>query len=436
MNETTSSMIRLAILGGSISLFGTIGAAAEKNEVISSATLQQCYQWAKARSEALKIRQEDIEQSKARGRAALGGALPNISWKFNDTWQEPQGVEKLESQGFSGFVEKEQAESKFSVEQPLFSGFREYSAWSGFKKERLRNALRLERASQELYEKTASAFYTVLSHQSDAENTQAAWTLAEERVQELRSFLRLGKARESEVFTAQAHAAALKAEIKQIQARIASAREELSFLTGKNISSLLLMDEISHPPVFESLGQAMIRAQGRTDLQAQREDVASKKLRIRYERGLYWPSADITGNYYLQRATFLDEIDWDVVLSLRMPIFQGGTVSAKVREAVSAYRQSLLTLEELERSIIHNVRKLHNELSAAVEETRSLEEAAEAAEKSYNALKKEYKLGLVTNLEVLEALDLLQSQKRASDTTRWKTKLLYIQLQVATEALP
>jgi len=396
-------------------------------------SLRQCYDWAKERSENLKIRREDVLQSEARGRAALGGAHPELSWELTDTWQDPHGVKELERKGFSGFVEKNQIESNFALKQPLFSGLREFSAYKGAKRERARNALLLDRASQELYEKTADAFYAVVGHETDRDNTDTALTLAQDRVKELSSFRRLGKARDSELFTSQARAAALKAELQQIQARIVTAREELSFLTGQNLNAAPLTDDIPNPPAFDTLDNALALARERTDLKAQREDVAAQKLRVRYQKGYYWPTADVTGNYYTQRAAFMDEIDWDVVLSLKVPFYQGGSVSARVREAQSAYRQAQLRLEEMERDAAYNVRSVHGQLAAAVEETRSLEEAADAAQKSYDALRDEYKLGLVTNLDVLQALDFLQEQKTARDAARLRAKRLFIQLNVAVE---
>src|SRR5258706_16417582 len=83
-------------------------------------TLRQCYAWAVAQSENLKIRQEDINQSSARSRSALGGAFPYLDWQFTDTWQDPKGVDTLDRQGFGGFVAKEQVDSKLSLKQPLF----------------------------------------------------------------------------------------------------------------------------------------------------------------------------------------------------------------------------------------------------------------------------------------------------------------------------
>ena len=182
--------------------------------------------------------------------------------------------------------------------------------------------------------------------------------------------------------------------------------------------------------------EVLSRLKDRSDLRAQKEDVAAKKWRIRYQKGFYWPTADLAGQYYTQRSTFLQDVDWDVVLSVQVPLFQGGTVSAAVREAQAAYRQSVLVLEEMERRAAHAVRRTHGELSAAVRETQALDEAARAAQKSYDALLEEYRLGLVTNLDVLQALDLLQAQKNAREAARLKAKRLFIQLNVAVEKMP
>ena len=402
----------------------------------SVVTLRQCYEWTREQNEDLKIWKETIEQSRFRARGALGSALPDIRWKWSETWQDPNGVDKLESKGFTGFVEKNQIESRFTATQPLFSGFREFSARAGFLHEGERDRLLLERAELELFERTAQAFYAVIGYETDRANTANAYELAEDRVKELRSFLRLGKARDSEVFTAKAHAAALKGELDQIDGNAFSARQELSFLTGHDLSTAVFQDENPLPNALPSLDYVLSQARERSDLRAQREDVAGRKLRMRYERGYYWPTADLTGNYYTKRATFLKDIDWDVILGVDVPIYQGGKVSASAREARSAYRQSLFTLQQMERRVDYNVKKTHGELVAAVQEANSMDEAAKAARQSYDALLKEYRLGLVTNLDVLQALDLLQAQQKSRDAAFIKAKRRRIQLNVAAGVLP
>jgi outer membrane protein TolC len=429
-----STQLRIPLLAFVLAIAAP--AAAQEPVALASATLRQCYDWATRRSEDLKIRQEDVLQSKARGHAAFGDALPHVEWEFNDTWQDPKGVDKLDRQGFGGFVEKNQKDSNFSVRQPIFSGLREFSARAGFEHQSVRDALLLERASKELFEQTANAFYAVVSLETEGQNTQTTLALAQDRIKELRSFQRLGKARESEIFTAEAHAAAIQANLQQIHGRLVSAREELSWITGQDLSSRPLLDEIPSPPAFGTLEDALAQAKNRTDLKAQMEDVEARRLQTRYEQGSYWPSADLTGRYYTQRATYLDAIDWDIVLALRVPLYQGGTVAARVREALSAHRQALWRLEEMERRVFASIRKTHSELTASLDETVSLQTAAQSAQKSYDALRKEYRLGLTTNLEVLEALDFLQTQKSAYDDARLRAKQLFLQLNVATEKMP
>lgn len=399
-------------------------------------TLRQCYEWARAQDEGLKSRREDVVQSQARARAAIGSALPDVSWEMTRTHQDPDGVEELESKGFAGFVEQDQTESKFSAKQPLFSGLREFSARSGFKRQSAADAMRLERAELELFQRTSEAFYGVLEEESAGANTRDALLLSEDRVKDLQRFKRLGKSRESEVFTAQARASALKAQSRRLESRVASAREDLSVLTGQDLSTRKLSDDAPAAPRIPSLQDALSAARQRSDLRALAEEEAAARLRVRYARGSYWPSADLTGNYYTKRPAFMDAISWDVIFSVRVPLFRGGASFARTDEALSALRQASFRREEAERQVASRVRRLHAELSAAVQESEALEDAASAAQKSYDALQSEYRLGLVTNLEVLAALDTLLEQTSARDAARLKVKRLAVQLGVAMEKMP
>src|SRR5206468_10633998 len=167
-------------------------------------------------------------------------------------------------------------------------------------------------------------------------NTLAAIALAQDRIKELQGFRRLGKARASEVYTAQAHSAALEAQLRQDEARVTSAREDLSFLTGRDLSSAALTDEMAGMPAVPGVEDALAQALKRSDLRAQREDLEGRRSRVNYERGSYWPGVDLTGDYYTRRVAYLNPVSWDVRLDLRVPIYQGGSVKANVDAAKSA----------------------------------------------------------------------------------------------------
>ena len=384
--------------------------------------LEQCRAWAHERSEQLKVARETLVQAEERKREAFGGILPKVAFDLNDVWQDPTGVDKLAAQGFGGFVSKNQRDSKFSLKQPLFSGLREWSAFQGFRRDQAKAEFLLARSSEELDGSVASAFYSVVTAESDRDNAVSGLKLAEDRVKELKGFLDLGKARDSELFTAQAHASALRAGLRGLEARIVLARSDLSFITGQDLSAASLSDAAAQPAAAEPLAAALQRAVARPDLRAQREDLAGRRLQVRFEKGAHWPSIDATGTYYTERPVYLKEIHWDVALALHLPIFEGGQASSRVRAAESAERQSAFVLQEMERRVAESVRNAHAQLSAAIEQASALADAAADAEKSYRSLQEEYRLGLTTNLEVLQAMDLLEAQRSARDAARLSAK--------------
>jgi outer membrane protein len=412
-----------------LALWAGVGSAEPSSEPV---TLNQCYTLALAQSETLRNLREEITQSHARARASLGGAFPQVHWNWGDTWQDGSG---MGGNTFGGFLEKNQVESKFTLEQTLFSGLKEFSAWSGFQKQEARDRWTLRHAELQLFDRVAGAFYDVYGLESALENAQTSVSLARDRTKELKSFLRLGKSREGEVFSAESQVAALNAIRVHLRGQIRVARENLSFLLGQEVGSTPLADSLEGTTP-QTLPTFLTQAEKRADLEAQRQEVLGQQLRVRYEKGSFWPTADLRGNYYTQRPDFFKPIDWDLLLSLSVPLYQGGTVSARVREARSQLEQAEQTLAQLERQVQTDVKKSFESWTASGEEAQALEEAYGAARKSYEAQRQDYRLGLVTNLDVLNAMNLMQAAKRAWIDARVEVKRRYVALIVSTGALP
>ena len=406
-------------------------AAGEPLPAGMSLDLKRCYDLAVQQSEPLKRQREDIVRSQSQARAALGGAFPHVSWKWSDLRQDGSG---LDSGNVGGLLEKNQIESKFSLQQPLFTGLKEFSAYAGFKKQEARDEWRLRQAELQLYDEVSRAYYDVVALESALANNATSVKLSQDRLDELKSFYRLGKSREGEIFSAESQLAALKAIQVRLKGQIRVARETLSFLTGQEMGVAALTQEtvVAPEPVTLYLNQSARRP----DLEAQRQEVLAQTLRVRYEKGSYWPMANLSGNYYTQRPAFYDPIQWDVLLNLDVPLFQGGTVKARVKDARSGLQQAQLDLEYLERQIQSDVKKAYEAWTASLDESQSLGEAYQAAKKSYDAQRREYRLGLVTNLDVLNAMNLMQTAKRAWDDAGVESQRRYVALVVATGALP
>ncbi|MBL0059905.1 MAG: TolC family protein [Elusimicrobia bacterium] len=158
-------------------------------------------------------------------------------------------------------LEKNQVESKFTLQQPLFTGLKEFSAYAGFKKQETRDEWRLRQAELQLYDEVSRAYFDVVALESALVNNATSVTLSQDRLAELKSFYRLGKSREGEIFSAESQLAALKAIQVHLKGQIRVARETLSFLAGQDLgsASLILGPKETPEPVTLYLNQSARR---------------------------------------------------------------------------------------------------------------------------------------------------------------------------------
>ena len=114
-----------------------------------------------------------------------------------------------------------------------------------------------------------------------------------------------------------------------------------------------------------------------------------------------------------------------------VPIFQGGTAVGATREAAYGVRQAELRLQEARRVTDQEIRGAFAEYGGALARVRALTQALEATEESYQMQVAEYRLNLVSNLDVLEALQILQDARRDLIQALHDAHRLYWKLQVA-----
>ncbi|MBI3292522.1 MAG: TolC family protein [Elusimicrobia bacterium] len=402
----------------------------------SALTLQDCYHLALQRSEDLKTQSENIAQAEARYQQALGNVLPHLSFNVSESLQDTSGISGGDGGVGGTFTRRERPEVKFIVRQPLFSGFREFAAMSSFKSESRRATLLFNRASKLLFQDVARAFYLVVQLETDLGNIRTLIQLTQERVKELQERVRLGKSRPSEVLTVQSQQAAQRSLEEQIKEQILTARELLSFLTGNDVGERSLRDELPNSEIVEPEAMLLAKTDQRSDVQAQREQVLSQRARVQLAKGSLLPTASLLGNYYIKRVGFQSGINWDILLSLEAPLFQGGTARAQVKEAASQLQQAELRLSRLSRDVRSEIKRASVALASGVAQAKALEEAFNKAKESYTLQVREYRLGLVNNLEVLQAMNAMQDTRRSWDRTLVQSKLAFLQLKVATEELP
>jgi outer membrane protein len=367
-------------------------------------TFKECYYMALARSETLQMHDEEIVQAKAKYQRALSGILPRLSFKATEFRQDASGSET--------FTLRSRPSKYFTLSQPLFKGFKEFSAMAAMRAEEMQRRLERQRAEEALYLEVAEAFFAMQRHEEERAILQESEDLARERLEELQEREALGKSRPSETASASAYLKSVQADRAAAEGRLEAARQMLGFLIGRG--DAWRVAEADAAPVaseIKSLEAYLGRVEARADVQAAQEAVRVAEQEVRVAGADRWPSVTADANYYTQREGFYEPIDWDVTLTMSVPIFQGGQTVGAVREARSLARQVSLLSAQTRRDAERDVRTAYAEAAASRASWTAFEEAVAAAEEDARLQREDYRLGLVNHLDILASLDRLQQAR-------------------------
>jgi outer membrane protein TolC len=240
----------------------------------------------------------------------------------------------------------------------------------------------------------------------------------DKRIAELNQFKKIGRSRMSEVLTAQAQQAALKAQLKQIRGQLKAQRAVLVFLTGFDLDVPIHRpntEGVASKPIEECLSRVDIRPDVRADMA--RAKAADDGISV--ARAGHLPTLGLQGDYYLERTGAQKDVNWDVMLNLTVPLFSGGIVQAQVGQAVSKRDQAELQVSRTRRLARQQIQQFFENLTGDREQMEGYREASALSERNYKEELREYRLGLVTNLDVLQALNGFQESKRSFDKARY-----------------
>jgi outer membrane protein len=412
--------------------------ARERYEALASRSslgLDECWRLAVHRSERLELDGETLARLRTRYEQVFGTILPYIAFKSSYTQQQDPGTSGS-SDVSQSFRQEKRTEYKFQLRQPIFSGLREYYALRQNRELAAAGEDALRHAKLLLYADVAEAFYAVLSAERELATRQDVLRLALERLEELSARNRLGISRRAEVLQQEAESASIQAAIERLKGAQEVAWDVLRFLTGTS-TARTLSDPPAEPGLLPPLADLTALALARRrDVRALDAQVRAAAEGVGIARAGYFPGASLEANYYTHREGISADIDWDFILSLEIPIFEGGVTQARIREARSYVRSAALEAGRLRREVELAVRRAWTAAAAFQAELASLEKAVASAQETYDIVQAEYRQNIVTNIEVLTSFNVLQAARLDRDRTRFQAKLARARLEVESGALP
>lgn len=386
-------------------------------------TLDEAYALTLERSEALAMSREDYAEASARLRELRGAMLPQVSGRASRSWQD------IPNAGQSFRPTPHVTVVQMSGSQTLFSGFREFIAFRAAGKQKEARDSDSARLRGLLYQDVVAAYTDLLGALQSVETLRATRALTADRLEELRRRVRIGKSRESEVLAADSQLASLEADIERAVGAVDDAEEALKFLTG--------LDEDLRPapveaPIAGTLESFLNRAQSRPDVRSRALESEAAEALSRVQAREAWPLVGASGNYYPYRKGSLEGMRWDGQLFLQVPLFAGGSLAARRGQAEARAREAALQERLARRAATREVRAAYKSLGAALARLKRLERASQLAEANAKAQTEDYRLGLVTNLEVLAGLTSFSQARLARDQARLDAVAARARLEVAS----
>jgi outer membrane protein TolC len=396
-------------------------------------TLDAAFKAALKQSETYASDLELVYQAQERYTQARAAIMPNINGTA--TWYRQDDHDRA----FANLAS--QTTYALHLDQPLFRGFREYAALRQAKEAVPYQDLANDWAAMQLYSDTSQAYYQVLALDKDLATQQGEVDLYNKRITELQDFVRIGRSRETDILTVESAKAILVAQIESSKALAAVARDLLSFLTGWD-SSVALQDDVELPQTLASMEQYLTQVDSRPDIKAAQMNIDINKENVNIAVGGHLPSVDLMGDYFLQRPVNIVgqtyPVDWDAEIALTLPIFLGGSVISQTHQAESQVRQAELALRLQKRGAQQALRDAYQTVEFDLSQAAALKDAFQITEKNYHAETKDYNNGLVTNLDVLQALTSYQDTQRSLDKAQYacKSDFAHLESLAAKVSLP
>jgi outer membrane protein TolC len=288
---------------------------------------------------------------------------------------------------------------------------------------------RLERGKHLLFIDVSDAFYYFQTYQEDLSIVEGMHKALFERVEELRRRQKLGRTRDSEVSSAEASLYKVEADAQEVRSQLEVARQLLEFLIGQPV--VAIKDEILPNDLVVSLEEFLSKVDQRPDVQAAQRALEGAKKNIVVARAGYWPTVTLDANSYVKRVGVSTGNDWDLMLSLNVPLFNGTQTYGLIKTAQAQEKQAELTLSQVKRSAVLDIQNAYTKFTIDLKRELAIKKAADAAERNYQLQALDYRNSLVSHLDVLQALQAFEERLRDYIVIKNQVKRYYWNLKVA-----
>jgi len=296
-------------------------------------------------------------------------------------------------------------------------------------------------AKQDLMIRLSSAYFTLLAAQDNLDFARAEKEATARQLEQAKQRFEVGLIAITDVHEAQAQYDLTVAQEISADNLLANSREALQEITGQyEQAPALLRAEIpllSPDPIDieQWVGKATEQNLGLKSAQFA-SSIANEE--INRQRSGHYPVLDIVASktHSDSNSAFGSERDSDQVsLQLNVPIFAGGAVNSRTREAAYRADAAKQVLLQTRRSVMRQTRSAYLGVVAEVSRVKALNQAVISSAKAYEATQAGFEVGTRTIVDVLLSQRELFRAKRDYARSRYDYILNTLLLKQAAGSL-
>lgn len=418
------------------SLFATLPATA--SDLLQVYRQAQSYdaQYVAARA-AAEMGREKLPQARA-------GLLPTINANGNAS-RNSSDYEAVSTSGSTQTYRGKYTSKGYGVSltQPLFR-WQNYLQYDQAKLLVMQSDAIFAQAGQDLILRVAQAYFDVLLAIENLRAVQANKTAISQQLAQAKKNFEVGTATITDTYESQSRYDLASAQEINAENDLEVKRYALRVLIGTDPGELsrLKPKAVLDPPQPAEM-QPWVDAAERDSYSVQAQLAAAEAARkaIDINRAGHYPTLDAVANYnksYGPGQFGIGEINTasrQIGVQLNIPIFQGGAVNSRTREAASRHSAEQAALDNAKRTAGLNARQSYLGVVNGLAGINALEAALRSSLSSLESNRLGYEVGVRINIDVLNAENQVYLTKRDLEKARFDTLMAELKLKAAVGTL-
>jgi outer membrane protein len=300
-------------------------------------------------------------------------------------------------------------------------------------------------ASQDLILRVAQAYFDVLYAQENLAAVRSNKEAIAQQLAQAKQNFEVGTATITDAHEAQSRYDLSIAQELAGENELEVKRFALSVIVGREIGELarLRADAKLLPPQPANMEKWVEAAENDSfEVQAQQAALEVAQGEVEYARAGHYPTLDVVANYGRNAAgpsasggSSLQTDTRNIGLQLSIPLYEGGAVGSRTREAIAKRSAAQSLLENARRAATLDARQSFLGVVNGLAQIQALDAALVSSVSALEANKLGYEVGVRINIDVLNAEQQVYITRRDLAKARFDTLLAQLGLKAAVGAL-